>query len=617
MANILDRYFSVQASDELAARRGRSLLILILTIGIADLLVAVLDALTGTRQYLLLELGVLALLAVLFWYTRRGHHWPPYVFLSFLIFIATDTFTRTPGGMTALALAAPVVITPLIAVPWLCMPVAGAQASILYILSLTMNYTLRPIGLVILGVLGLVAWLSSLNLENALKESRRNANALGESNRELEASRSMLESAARDLQRRSAQLEASAEVARAAATILDMDRLIQQVVALIREQFGLYYVGLFLVDPAREWAVLRAGTGEAGQHMLARGHRLRIGTGSMIGWSIEHAQSRVALDIAEDADGPTGVLTGPTGVLTGHIGPAGEDAIRLAAPELPDTRSEAALPLRSRGQVLGAFSVQSDQFAAFDPETIAVLQMMADQVAVALDNATLFNQTETALEELRTTQRRYLGRVWREFLDTSPVAQIDYVQPGTQPGGDAGPAYSPAYTRRLLRDAQRAAMVHERTVAIGSPPGVPTDTDTSRQAAPPQTALVVPLKLRGQVIGTMALHETGHQRPWTAEEIALAESVAEQVTLTVENLRLMDETQRRAARERLIGEVTGRVRQTLDMETILKTAANEIGRTLGLAALEVRLGTDSGTGVLTRVVSPGEAGSRENTGGQE
>jgi GAF domain-containing protein len=261
--------------------------------------------------------------------------------------------------------------------------------------------------------------------------------------------------------------------------------------------------------------------------------------------------------------------------------------------------------LRSRGQVLGALSVQSDQPGAFGPETIAVLQMMVDQVAVALDNATLFSRTETALEDLRTTQRRYLGRVWREFLDTSPVAQVDYVQPGTRAEGDAGPVYSPAYTHRLLRDAQRAAMLHERTVASGSLPGVLTDSDTSRQATPPQTALVVPLKLRGQVIGTMALHETGHQRPWTAEEIALAESVAEQVTLTVENLRLMDETQRRAARERLIGEVTGRVRQTLDMETILKTAVNEIGRTLGLAALEVRLGTQQ------------EAGDRKNTDGQD
>jgi GAF domain-containing protein len=576
--------------------------------GIADLLTLLHDIISGTVRpdYLAAELLAFFIFGVLYRYTRRGHRWPPYVLLVFIVLlIPLSIFQWDPTSPLVIAMAVSISIVPIIATSWLCIPVAVAGAAMLYIASAMFDYpSPNPMVIITLGVLGSLSWLSSWSLENALKESRRNASALSESNRELEANRSMLESAARDLERRSAQLEASAEVARAATTILDMDRLIQQVVALIREQFGLYYVGLFLLDPAREWAVLRAGTGEAGQRMLARGHRLRIGTGSMIGWSIEHAQSRVALDIAKDAERPD-VADG----YIGSIGPAGEDAVRLATPELPDTRSEAALPLRSRGQVLGALSVQSDQPGAFDPETIAVLQMMVDQVAVALDNATLFSRTETALEDLRTTQRRYLGRVWREFLNTSPVAQIDYVQPSTQPGGDAGPVYSPAYTHRLLRDAQRAAMLHERTVAIGSPPGVRTSgvgaSDTSRQAAPPQNALVVPLKLRGQVIGTMALHETGHQRPWTAEEIALAESVAEQVTLTVENLRLMDETQRRAARERLIGEVTGRVRQTLDMETILKTAVNEIGRTLGLAALEVRLGTQQ------------EAGDRKNTDGQD
>jgi len=607
--SILDRYLSVQADDKLVVQRGQRLNLLILVMGIADLLTLLHDIISGTVRpdYLATELLAFFMFGVLYRYTRRGHRWPPYVLLAFIVLlIPLSTFQWDPTNPLVIAMAVSISIVPIIATSWLCIPVAVVGAAMLYIASAMFDYPPpNPMVIITLGVLGSLSWLSSWSLENALKESRRNASALSESNRDLQASRSMLESAARDLERRSAQLEASAEVARAATTILDMDRLIQQVVALIREQFGLYYVGLFLLDPAREWAVLRAGTGEAGQRMLARGHRLRIGTGSMIGWSIEHAQSRVALDIAKDAERPD-VADG----YIGSSGPAGEDAVRLATPELPDTRSEAALPLRSRGQVLGALSVQSDQPTAFDPETIAVLQMMVDQVAVALDNATLFSRTETALEDLRTTQRRYLGRVWREFLDTSPVAQIDYVQPGTQTGGDAGPANSPAYTHRLLRDAQRAAMLHERTVASGSPPGVPTpgvltDSDTSRKAAPPQTALVVPLKLRGQVIGTMALHETGHQRPWTAEEIALAESVAEQVTLTVENLRLMDETQRRAARERLIGEVTGRVRQTLDMETILKTAVNEIGRTLGLAALEVRLGTQQ------------EAGDRKNTDGQD
>jgi len=126
-----------------------------------------------------------------------------------------------------------------------------------------------------------------------------------------------------ELERRSSFLEASTEVARAAASILDTDRLIEQVVVLIRERFNLYYVGLFLLDEARRWAVMRAGTGEAGQAMLARDHRLEVGDGSMIGWSIANRQARIAQE-------------------------AGADAVRLATPELPATRSEAALPLQSR-----------------------------------------------------------------------------------------------------------------------------------------------------------------------------------------------------------------------------------------------------------------------------
>ena len=116
---------------------------------------------------------------------------------------------------------------------------------------------------------------------------------------------------------------------------------------MIRERFGLYYVGLFELDPGGEWAILRAGTGEAGSAMLARGHRIRVAEG-MIGWSVEHGQSRVALA-------------------------ADEDAVRLATAELPETRSEAALPLRSRGRVRGALTVQHRQPGAFDPDTLAVL----------------------------------------------------------------------------------------------------------------------------------------------------------------------------------------------------------------------------------------------------
>ncbi|OQY20900.1 MAG: hypothetical protein B6I35_09720 [Anaerolineaceae bacterium 4572_32.2] len=192
----------------------------------------------------------------------------------------------------------------------------------------------------------------------------------------------------RALEQRSSYLEASAEVGRAATSILETDQLIRQVVDLIRDRFGLYYVGLFLVDEAGEWAALRAGTGEFGQMMLAREHRLAVGGDSMIGQCVSRDEARIALDV-------------------------GEEAARFDNPLLPDTRSELALPLRSRGRVVGAMSVQSVEESAFDEAAIAVLQTMADQVAVALDNARLFAEAQAAVDAARSAYGEMSREAWR------------------------------------------------------------------------------------------------------------------------------------------------------------------------------------------------------------
>jgi GAF domain-containing protein len=175
------------------------------------------------------------------------------------------------------------------------------------------------------------------------------------------------EEAERD--RRTVQLHTAAEVSRAAASILNVDELLSATVHLIRDGFNLYYVGLFLVDESRQNAVLRAGTGEAGRLMLARGHHLAIGGASMIGWCVANQKARIALDV-------------------------GDEAVRFENPVLPETRSELALPLVSRGQTLGAMTVQSAQASAFSQADIAVLQTMADQIAITISNAQLFEQTQ-------------------------------------------------------------------------------------------------------------------------------------------------------------------------------------------------------------------------------
>ncbi|MFL7792056.1 MAG: substrate-binding domain-containing protein, partial [Anaerolineae bacterium] len=469
-------------------------------------------------------------------------------------------------------------------------------------------------------------------------------------------------------------LRTAADVSRTVSSILDPSELIQQVVDLVQERFELYYAGLFLVDEAGprdasngKWAVLRSGTGEAGRQMLAQGHRLEIGGESMIGWCIANKQARIALDV-------------------------GQDAVHFDNPFLPETRSELALPLITRGQVIGALTIQSMQEAAFSDEDIAVLQTMADQLANVIQNARLFEeqqrassllserikeldllneigreidgapqvpallglvaerlpsamqysdecvvaiesegqiygsakaiglprqmvgglrigdeqvgrvivaytrehdfldeesallgdvvrrlsgyiesrrllqQMEDALREVEATQRRYLRQAWADYLHSAEVTSYEIGQRRGVPLDDA-----------LLREAQEAVEQH-RTIAQAGNGGAPGEHST----------LVAPVTLRGMPIGALGIHDVASRR-WTDEDIALIEDVAERVALAAENMRLLDETQRRAAREQLVGEVTARVRETLDMDTVLKVAVQELRQALGLSEVVIRL----------------------------
>ncbi len=177
----------------------------------------------------------------------------------------------------------------------------------------------------------------------------------------------------RDLQRQSNRLQTAVEIAANTIAILKPEQLIRDAVNLIADRFGFYYVGLFLVDGPGEYAVLAAGSGPAGAEMLAAGHKLRVGGESMIGWCTDNKRARIALDV-------------------------GEDAVHFENPALPATRSEMALPLMSRGTVLGALTVQSDIEAAFTEDDIAALQAMSDQLAGAIENARLYEESRVELK---------------------------------------------------------------------------------------------------------------------------------------------------------------------------------------------------------------------------
>lgn len=182
-----------------------------------------------------------------------------------------------------------------------------------------------------------------------------------------------------DVERRARLLRAAAEVGRTVTSILDLDTLLARTVDIICDVYGFYYAGVFLVDESGEWAVLRAGHGEAGAQMVAQGHKLKVGGYSMIGMAISQRRARIALDV-------------------------GEEPVHFKNPYLPLTRSEMALPLMVGERAIGALTVQSVEEAAFSDDDVTSLQVMADQLAVAINNAYLLLDLEKAHEELVRTK---------------------------------------------------------------------------------------------------------------------------------------------------------------------------------------------------------------------
>jgi PAS domain S-box-containing protein len=334
------------------------------------------------------------------------------------------------------------------------------------------------------------------------------------------------------------QLQAAAEISRAASSFLDPGELLRQAVDLIRRRFDLYYSGIFLVDEAGQYAVLRAGTGEAGRKMLERGHKLEIGGESMIGWCVANAQARIALDV-------------------------GQEAVRFENPLLPDTHSEMALPLISRGQVIGAITVQSAEMAAFSAEDITILQTMADQLANAIENARLFEQSRTALQEVTAVHRQYIREEWKKYMAAKPVEERTGYLYDAAKGVEAARLRTPEIER---------AMEQGSTVALAHIEDGHEDAEIARARA----ALVTPITLRGQPIGVLGFEETEQAREWTEEEITLVEGVTNQLALAIENARLFEETQDTLEETGALYQASSRIAEANTIEEVVAVVIEQI-----------------------------------------
>ena len=343
-----------------------------------------------------------------------------------------------------------------------------------------------------------------------------------------------------ELEKRASQLEAISGVARSIASLQNMELLLPAITQLVSERFGYYHVGIFLLGENHEYALLRATNSEGGQKMLDRHHRLKLDTNSIVGFVTSRSQPRIALDV-------------------------GADAVFFNNPDLPDTRSEMALPLRIGDNVIGALDVQSTQPNAFTDEDIAILSTLADQVAIAIENARLFSESRVALIESQGTFDKYVRQEWSSF--TRQVKQTGFIYDGKRVNAMEGD--------RQIEKRKNVLQTGRLSLEKVS------------------SAISIPIKLRGQTIGMIDVRSKSGQREWTQDEITLLEAAAERAALALENARLVDGAQRRAAREHAIGEISTKIGTFSDMSAILQTAVEELGRRIGGATeVTIELGED-------------------------
>ncbi|MBN1659544.1 MAG: GAF domain-containing protein [Anaerolineae bacterium] len=429
--------------------------------------------------------------------------------------------------------------------------------------------------------------LATRNLYAALARARTSEQALTSNLRQLEESRDALDAQAHLLERQTAKLQAAAEVSRSVVSILDMEELFWQAADLLIRRFDLYHVGVFQLDGTGRWAEYRAGAGEAGQLLAEQQFRLAVGGDSMIGWCTAQSQPRIVQDVDS--------LAAASSLRPQTVGDRAGGAGRLDHPLVPRTRSEAALPLIARGRVIGALSLQSDRPGTFDLDTVAILQTIADQLAITMDNARLLASSQQALEAASRAYGESTRQAWAELL---------------RGRGSWGYRYQGAGITPLESDGQ---------VEAPHPPGAGTGVAT----------VDIPLKIRDKVVGILSFQKEMGQpadRPegtwgagspgpdvssWTEEETRLLERLVEQTALALDSARLYQDTQRRAAQERLVGEVTARMRETLDMDAVLRTAAQEIRQALGLSRLSVRLAAEAEGGGEGGVTPPLRARNSE------
>ena len=372
------------------------------------------------------------------------------------------------------------------------------------------------------SILFVVSMIIAIGLHTFQEEFTKTQQAARQTLETLQEERASLEQKVEErtagLSRKTEQLRATSYIARKTAEVQDLASLMDTVVHLVTDQFGFYHTGIFLINETGNQVVLQAASSEGGRQMVGRGHALSVGTQGIVGYVAAQKKPRIALDV-------------------------GADAVFFNNPDLPLTRSEVALPLLIRNKVLGVLDIQSDQPQAFNVDDIDVLQTLSDQIAIAIENARLLDDTQAAIMQLEALTSIRTHEAWSQKLR------------------DQGHAFT--YT----------------------PLGVRAEKTLENQA----NAISAPIILRGRKIGNITISRKGDGR-WSRLDEGLLDEVAGQVGLAVDNIRLLEEATQRARQEQTVGKLATHFSQSLDLDTLLQTAARELGQLPDVSEISVFIG---------------------------
>ena len=323
------------------------------------------------------------------------------------------------------------------------------------------------------------------------------------------------------LSRKTEQLRSASYIARQTAEIQDLSSILNIVANLVTDQFGFYHTGIFLINETGDQAILQAASSEGGRQMMENGHALAVGTQGIVGYVAAHKKSRIALDV-------------------------GTDAVFFNNPYLPMTRSEAAIPLMIRNKVLGILDIQSDKPQAFSLEDLDVLETLADQVAIAIENARLLDESQAALIQLE------------------------------------------ALTSVRTREAWSQKLSSRQRVFTYTPLGLRAEKPTQSAG----NSVDIPLNLRGQRIGKISITRRNNETINKVEEDLITE-VANQAGLAIDNIRLLEDATQRAKQEQIVGRLATRFSQSLNIDALLQTAARELGQLPDVAEVSVVIGNET------------------------